>query len=421
MAVPTTPLASGKATTRKGRTPGTARRSANRTYNADVASSQHNAAVVIEIGSAYSRVGLAGESSPRHVIETPDMPLPSTGRHSSQIIANEKMWEEKLYPLMSQILTDLLLIKPRSRRVLIIEPFVSPTAFRTALCRVLLLWLNVPSVLFVSGGAVTVPYALGRTTAGSMIVDVGQWEARIVCVSGGRYLIDTFQAVSCGFKSFVRAFMTEYNLTSSTKIPSEEDCCVILQKCFNSTESVSKGSICSIAIPSMSQPINVDLQVVHGCIDAFFFDASNPESLLFAILSTILSCPVDLRVTMVKNLTVVGGGIIGIPSFEKKLLRSVGHIFGGDEIGGQLRGTASKFKSLGPAVKNGPLSVVYPLPFSPNLISWIGGSILGSLEMADERWVYRQAFMGQDARNKERKEATDKGVSGVYDFLSVSM
>ena len=157
MAVPATP-------SRTNRTPASYSSRFNRTpsrTNSDVVTSQHNAAVVIEIGSVHTRIGLAGESSPRHVIDTPELPFPYAGRPSSFTATCEKKWEEKLYPLFSYILTDLLLIKPRLRRVLVIEPFVSPTAFRTALCRVLLLWLNVPSILFVPGGMVSVPYALG--------------------------------------------------------------------------------------------------------------------------------------------------------------------------------------------------------------------------------------------------------------------
>lgn len=315
--------------------------------------------------------------------------------------------------MLSNILTDRLHVKPRTRRVIIVEPFISPTVFRASMCRVLLNWMNVPCVLFISGGMVTVPYALGMN--GGLVVDVGRWEGRVACVTKGRYLTDSFQAVPCGFENLAHSLMLLRNDARHGSIPSIEDATSVLHQCFsNSLFTVGeRNDEVEFTVPSTGQAGKVPVGTVKDCLHEMFFDASNPESLLHALLASILSCPVDLRVSMLRNISLVGGGVAGIPNFERKLLKALFAFF--DPADESVDAVTAKFKTLATAVnKQGPLSIIYPLPFAPQLMSWIGGNIMGSLGVSDERWVFRQSFMEQE------EETMASGERGVYDFLAVS-
>lgn len=382
----------------------------------DVASSQHNAAVIIEFGSAFIRAGLAGESTPRHIMETKQLFLPAAGRSHNPSRSNlsVKKWEGMLYPLMSNILIDQLHVKSRSRRVVIVEPFISPDAFRSALCRVLLNWMNVPCVLFVSGSMVTVPYALGMN--GGLVVDVGRWEGRIACLTKGRYLTDSFQAVPCGFENLADSLMLQLNQENPGSITSVEDAISILLQCFDKPGFAvgERSGAFEFNVPSTGQTGTMPADILHDCLHDMFFDASNPESLLHALLTCLTSCPVDLRVSMLRNISLVGGGVAGIPDFERTLLKSILALFDpADES------ESSRFETLAAAVnKQGSLGIIYPLPFAPQLISWVGGSIVGTLGLSDERWVFRQSFMEQEEKAKLSGESN--GSSGIYDFLAAS-
>lgn len=387
----------------------------SRSYNpSNVNVASHNAAVIIEFGSAFIRAGLAGESTPRHIIETKkQLSLPAAGGPSSLDLSSTK-WEGILYPLMSNILTERLHVKSRSRRVIILEPFISPGSFRAAICRVLLNWMNVPCVLFVSGSMVTVPYALGMS--GGLVVDVGRWEGRIACVTKGRYITNTFQAVPCGFENLAKVVMLQHNSGSPVTIASVDDAISVLLQCFDTPGFILGERNCNFefTIPSTGQAGTVAASVVQDCLHDMFLNASNPESLAHALLMSLLSCPVDLRVSMLRNIALVGGGVAGIPNFERVLLKSILALF--DPAQSESKVTA-RFETLAAAVnRHGPLSLIYPLPFAPQLMPWIGGSIMGTLGMSDERWVFRKSFMEQD----EQAISGEQGNSGVYDFLAVS-
>ena len=80
--------------------------------------------------------------------------------------------------------------------MIVVEPFVSPTAFQEAICRSFLGWLGAPSVTFVPGAAaVALPYGLGL--GHGIVVDIGRAEGRVTVVAGesGRPLMDTFRGM----------------------------------------------------------------------------------------------------------------------------------------------------------------------------------------------------------------------------------
>ena len=226
-------------------------------------------------------------------------------------------------------------------------------------------------------------------------------------------------AVPSGFGNLVKSFMAQHNTKAPNDIGTMEDGRAILQAVFISPEfsSIERDNII-MKIPSAGKVTHVNLEVVDGCLHDIFFDPSNPESFSHAFLSTLLNCPVDLRLGMVRNISMVGGGVSGIPNFENMLLKSVMGFFNPTGNSGVLHGTVEKFRTLEPAVTNsGPLGIIHPLPFPPNSIAWLGASIMGTLEMSDERWVYRQSFMEHDEQIQKGSPKAEKEVSRIYDFL----
>lgn len=132
--------------------------------------SAHYPCVIIELGSAFIRCGFAGEPTPRHEIpygnntNTPTtIRTGQSNTHHTALFYGTKIdvdlnskrqrsqceYEVIFEPLLEHILIDLLLCKPRNRRVVVVEHLVSPTNLRMALAKVLLQSLQVSSLLFV--------------------------------------------------------------------------------------------------------------------------------------------------------------------------------------------------------------------------------------------------------------------------------
>jgi hypothetical protein len=102
-------------------------------------------AVVLEIGSAYTKCGFAGEGAPRHVI-------PSTivrKGESVPVFTPERLGDsdsikEILTDFLFEIFYKYLLVKTTERRVLVVESPLTPTKFRQALADVLFRHFKVP-------------------------------------------------------------------------------------------------------------------------------------------------------------------------------------------------------------------------------------------------------------------------------------
>lgn len=211
--------------------------------------------VVVELGSSRIKVGFAGESKPRRVLNNSE----SDGGGGWRVDVNDSLvsgacnwtaffrylsspevtdtkgpvtsastvydWEKTLHPLFSHILTSILLIQrpySRHRMLVLINDVFPPRHFREALHRVLLEYLGVGGVWLVNGGAFEALYylleglppslhSLERPKA-HMLVDIGTYEARVaVSVAGSSILQDTHQSTMAGYQSFLRQVLANYH------------------------------------------------------------------------------------------------------------------------------------------------------------------------------------------------------------------
>lgn len=95
-------------------------------------------AIVLEIGSAYTKCGFASESAPRHVI-------PSTVTRNGKSVRvydpESPIVEADLRNVLIDFLFDIfykhLLVKTIERRVMVVEDPFTPTLFRQVLADVL--------------------------------------------------------------------------------------------------------------------------------------------------------------------------------------------------------------------------------------------------------------------------------------------
>ena len=76
-------------------------------------------AVVIDVGSAFTKVGYAGESAPRAIIRSLDISL----------AANKTLFKDALVEFVHRIFFDYLLINPKDRRVVLLEALIGETRY----------------------------------------------------------------------------------------------------------------------------------------------------------------------------------------------------------------------------------------------------------------------------------------------------
>ncbi|MGH0187669.1 UNVERIFIED_CONTAM: hypothetical protein FKN15_026006 [Acipenser sinensis] len=136
-------------------------------------------AVVIDLGTAYTKCGFAGESGPRCII-------PSEIQRTGQAVkvVQHNINTEELYSNLKEFIHMLyfrhLLVNPRDRRVVIIESVLCPSHFRDTLTRVLFKHFEVPSVLFAPSHLMAL-LTLGIDSA--LVLDCGYTETLALPVS----------------------------------------------------------------------------------------------------------------------------------------------------------------------------------------------------------------------------------------------
>jgi len=206
--------------------------------------------------------------------------------------------------------------------------------------------------------------------------------------------------VPCGFEALARMVMDYCRENMRLEVESIHDGLAIIQSCIQNTTS-SDEIVCHL--PHADKHVQIQTRVLEDCIQEMYLNLSNPNSLVHAFFKSLLACPLDLRKDVVRNVVLVGGATLAIPSLERRFMTCVRNLFqertvgrgDGEKRSYEVRSTEhAKFQPLAAVVMDAPLSITYPLPFSPTVIAWVGGSIMGSLNLSKEKWIHLADFKG---------------------------
>jgi hypothetical protein len=389
----------------------------------------------------------------------PESTTPATATHhrTKKHHATVYDWEKTLYPLFSHIFTSILFIsRPARHRILVlINDTFPPRSFHDALHRVLLDYLSLGGAWLLSGGVFEGIYhllegmpaptkSLVTPPIAHLLVDIGKYEARVVvCVAGMSILQDTLHVTMSGYNSFLAQVLINYQEEETLLMNDQIDnvtCCVTSMEDANaivrawiahstvpSSSVVTESTTISVHLPSVQQsnvslgtttillPIQPLLKALQHC----YLDYSNPSSLIYTMLSTIMKCPIDYRKAAIQHVMLLGGGSvalrpIGLGLQLEMAARNACTVStndslderkdnddddnNNDEVKDEKKDDCTvsmssisrrRFQSLGMAVHGqvnddddkrvGGVHIKYPDPFAADMVAWIGGSVMGSL------------------------------------------
>jgi hypothetical protein len=160
-------------------------------------------------------------------------------------------------------------------------------------------------------------------------------------------------------------------------------------------------------LTSSGKPVLVDTDAIQAAWSEVL-DVTYDTSIPYMILCSLLQCPIDLRKIIAKNIVLVGGGGCLIQGFQDRILFEL-------HCGVQ---SVPKFKKLR------ALDVrFHKIPFSRDLIPWIGLSIMGTLRLTDEKWVFLQSWVERmkplsDCYDELNGDNSNRDTSNLmYDWL----
>ena len=82
-------------------------------------------AVVIDVGSAFTKVGYAGEASPRAIVRSPD--LSEFTENFNNLSENVSALHDTLVSFVHKLYFEHLLVNPKDRRVVLVEALLGQT------------------------------------------------------------------------------------------------------------------------------------------------------------------------------------------------------------------------------------------------------------------------------------------------------
>jgi len=349
--------------------------------------SHYSKPIVMDNGTALSKIGFAGEDNPRFIIPTsPSTPLrakptiirPAIGmdeiRNRTVI---QKNFIQGKSPLERGIITDWiamdgfwqavfydkLRVDPTRHPLILTETPLNPEINRNKMAQIMLEKIGVQSLLIVMQPTLSL-YASGRTTG--CIVDIGEGVTKIVPISEGFVLSHAIQLMDIAGQDITKYLIkllrqAGYPLTSTAEkqlvIEIKETLCYVSSD-FNKEIEQMKDS--SILGETYKTPEGEDIKIkderftAPECLFNPIMIGKEIPSLSENIIESISLCDMNLQRALYGNI-ILSGGSSNFPGIKERLLNEIS--------------------------KHVPESVEVNIIAPPGreLSTWIGGSIIGSL------------------------------------------
>ncbi|XP_071963001.1 actin-related protein 10-like [Antedon mediterranea] len=361
-------------------------------------------AVIFDLGTVYTKVGFAGECQPRAIIRS-EVKCTKTNK---VIKVFEQTEDDELYDTLIDFLHVIyfrhLLVNTRDRRVIICESFLCPSSFRETLAKVLFKHYEVPSILY-APSHLLVLFTLGINTA--LVIDCGYKETLVLPVCECTPILKGWQGIplaGCAIYKRLEAHLLENGMVRGHSVEEKplssimghvqeavlED--IKVKTCFvcnfqrsaKIKESLLDGSAVKRPPPppAVEYPLDggrilaIDGQIREIVCEVLFEQDNEEKSVATLILDSIIQCPIDFRKTLAHNLVCVGGTTM-LPGFKDRLMSELKNLLERPKYRQKL--AFRNFKMHSP-------------PSQPNYTAWLGGAILGSLEVLSYRSLSKEHY-----------------------------
>ncbi|XP_040573842.1 actin-related protein 10 [Lepeophtheirus salmonis] len=339
-------------------------------------------AVVLDVGSAYTKLGYAGEYQPRKIIPSP-----------KNLFKGNKISDNELYDEFVSFIHSLyfehLLINPKDRRVVIVESVIGYARFRNIFARVLFKHFEVLSVLFAPSHLMPL-FLLGIRSG--LVLDVGYSEAELIPVYEGVPILKAWQALPLASevvqKSLKNALDDQDDAISSWVI---ED--IAVRFCFVANykrgqeiqnakfegKPFQKSIASNLTYPIKgNKVIQVSGDIRESVCEVLFEQDNDRLSIPTMILDSITSCSIDTRKLLAENIVFIGG-CTQIPGFKSRVIKEIKDLCETEPHYSKLK-IKDNFK-------------VHMTPGGANCAAWLGASIFGATDEVATRSLSRDAYL----------------------------
>jgi len=395
--------------------------------------------VILDIGTAYTKIGFARETGPRSII-----PSEINHPHTGKIV---KIWnyhgKEDLYLILKEFIHKLyfkyLVVNPKDRRVVIVESVLCPILFRNTLAEVLFMHFEIPSLVYVPSHLMAL-FTLGISTA--MVMDVGYSETSVLPIYAGVPVLSACETIPLGGQAIHRRIEAELmeKATVKTADSDERFLAEILSElgeplnesvledikvrtCFvtprarglilqaHEARKRIKGTVSpdpELEVPTPPPDVNYPLDgnktiTIPGTLrewapEILFEQDADNKSIATLILDSLLRCPIDTRKELASSIIIMGGTAM-LPGFKHSLITEIKMLLDDPRYSSRLPLKEMK---------------IHTPPAKDNYVAWLGAAAFGATEAVPSRSMtkdqYRQKKYIPDWSDQKWAENTGKSV-----------
>ncbi|KAF2363648.1 Actin family [Trinorchestia longiramus] len=316
---------------------------------------EKHTAVIFDFGTAYTKVGFAGEAGPRAIV-TSTVGYVDAWRHERVFESLESfIFRRRIIRFIRYLFVRCLLVNPKERRVVVVDNVLGPTCIKEIIAAVLFRQFEAVSVAFVPSHLVSL-LTLGEPTG--LMVDMGYSEVSVIPVYEGVTVLEAWQALPLGSKA-IQENLKELLIERGSVVGEDgkevslkeehvelltpqklED--IVVKCCFVTTPERSERLQLNKKDRSNEPPppppevlyplsgaitLKIPGTVREMAAEILFEKDADNLCLSNIIMDAIVKCPVDTRRDMAASLVMIGGtaSLMGLKKRVLQELQALAH------------------------------------------------------------------------------------------------
>ncbi|XP_026325934.1 actin-related protein 10 isoform X2 [Hyposmocoma kahamanoa] len=293
---------------------------------------QEKQAVVLDLGTDYTKFGFTGEAAPRCIVRTEFW---CTAERRYKRVYEYKTPEE-LYDNLVNMLHLLyfrhVLVNPKERKVVVVESLLTPTLFRETLAKVLFTHYEVSGVIWADNPRMC---ALTLGTPITLIVSVGAREAEVSAVVHACPVLRALQSQPLASHAIHDELARLIDEDNNSELHLSDDIIedIKVKTCFITTRERSGKWAAgeTLQCKSVQYPvpgraaITISGKTRELAAESLFVRDNELASLPDIILQCIMLCPIDVRRPLAENILVTGGTAC-MPGLKVRLAQELRHL-----------------------------------------------------------------------------------------------
>jgi len=340
--------------------------------------------VVLEIGTAYTKLGFAAEQCPRHIIPT-KFDDPVKGQTSLFNFEDADQFYHNVVAFLQKVFFKYILVNPKDRKIVLVESVLCPTQFREAFARALFLHFEVNSIYHVPLHLVSLS-SLAIETA--LVVDIGFRETTVLPIFSGVQMVKAWEAQPLGAEAvhdeikgkLIMDGIKEEYLTEKVVEDIKTRACFVTNveraKRYRDGEAPTPPKDADYPVKG-EETIKIPGLLRETAFEKLFPEDEDRLGLPYIILDAILKLPMDMRKEMAENIFLIGGTSMAV-GLVHRLQQEILEKSKSDWYKQRCQHLTFKFHS-GIA--------------QPNFSGWLGGSIYGATDLVNSGALSRETYL----------------------------